>query len=88
METRKKAENEAILQAMAAFRERAALMAGALGKQYRIVYMVLNDGPQMMPRNERDNNNMALMRAAKPMPIEAGESQVRATVSGTIELLD
>jgi len=89
VETRKKAENEAILKAMTAFQERAALMAGAMGKQYRITKMVLNNGPELVSRDQR--NGMMAMRAAtenSPMPIEAGESQIKVTISGTIELLN
>lgn len=88
-ETRKKAEDEAILKAMAAFQERATLIAGVMGKPYRIIHMALHGGPQTLLRQQ--GNGMMAMRAAAesgPMPIEAGESQVRVTIGGTIELLD
>ncbi len=86
-ETRRKAETEATIAALAAFRERAKVIADALGKPFRIRHLTVNSSgrPPVMP----------LMRspamaadAAPPMPLEAGESLVSTTVSGQIELLE
>ncbi|MCL2829946.1 MAG: SIMPL domain-containing protein [Betaproteobacteria bacterium] len=88
-ETRIKAENEATLKAMAAFRERATLMAGAMGKSFRIVYMSLNGQPSMVAiERNMPVARMAMSALESPMPVEAGESQIRVTIGGTIELLD
>jgi predicted secreted protein len=84
-ETRKKAENEAVIDALAAFKARAKVIADAMGKPYRIRHLAINSSgrPPLAP----------LMRAATmasadaaPMPIEAGETLVTVTVAGQIEL--
>ena len=87
-ETRKKAENEAMLDAITAFKSRAKLLADALGKPYRIKQLAVSSSgrPPVMP----------MMRAvagfssaeAAPMPMEAGESQISANISGQIELVE
>lgn len=87
-ETRKKAENDAILDAIAAFKSRAKLVADALGKPYRIKQLSVNSSGRtpMIP----------MLRAAPafssadsaPMPMEAGETQISANVSGQIELVE
>ena len=87
-ETRKKAENEAILDAIAAFKARAKLVADALGKPYRIKQLGINS-------NSR-SPVMPMMRAAStfssadaaPMPMEDGETQITTSVSGQIELVE
>lgn len=86
-ETRRKAENEATLDAIAAFRARAQLAADALGKPYRIKHLSLGSQGQRPPMPFLRAAPMAAMEAAS-MPLEAGESQVTATVSGQIELDD
>lgn len=87
-ETRRKAENEALLDAIAAFKARAKLAADALGKPYRIKQMSLGGQSYRPPSPLMRAAPMAAMEAAAPMPVEAGESQVSATVSGQIELAD
>ncbi len=85
--TRKSAEDEAMLDALAAFKARARLIADALGKPYRIKHLSMNSNggnPQPMYRFE----TKAMSAAMTPMPLEAGESQVTANVSGQIELLE
>ncbi len=86
-ETRKKAENEAMLEAIAAFKARAKIIADALGKAYRIRQLSINSSgrPPVVP----------IMRAAAlasadaaPMPIEGGDTQISANISGQIELLE
>ncbi|MCB1930876.1 MAG: SIMPL domain-containing protein [Candidatus Accumulibacter sp.] len=86
-ETRKKTESEAIVDALAAFKARAKVVADAMGRDYRIKHLsITSDGQPPAPRMMR-SAAMASAEAA-PMPIEAGDSQIRATVAGQIELLD
>ncbi|MBI4741277.1 MAG: SIMPL domain-containing protein [Betaproteobacteria bacterium] len=86
-ETRKKAENEAILDAITAFRSRAKLVADALGKPYRIKQLAINSSgrPPVAPMIRA---GAAYAADAAPMPIEGGDSQIGASVSGQIELVD
>lgn len=84
-ETRKKAENEAVLDALAAFRSRARILADALGKPYSIKQISVNtNGRFVQPMFRAAAKSM--MSEASPMPMEAGESQITATISGKIEL--
>jgi predicted secreted protein len=86
-ETRRKAEDDATLEAIDAFRAKAERIAGSMKKPYRIRQMSVNGSgnfPQPYPVVRA-----AMMAAeAAPMPIEAGESTVTVNVSGQIELLD
>lgn len=84
-ETRKKAENEAMLDAIAAFKARAKVIADALGKPYRIKQLSVNtSGRFVQPMFRAAAKSMA--SEAAPMPMEAGESLVSVTISGQIEL--
>jgi len=84
-ETRKKVENEAMLDALSAFNDRARVIAGALGKSYHIKQIsVTTNGRVAQPLFRAAAKSM--VSDAAPMPMEAGESQVSATVSGQIEL--
>lgn len=83
--TRKKSEDEATQDAIAAFRARAALVAGTFGKPYRIKHLGIG--------HQNFEPPMKMMRAAvaqemAPMPMEAGESAVTVSVSGQIEIAD
>lgn len=86
-ETRRKAEDDAMLDAIAVFQAKAKLAAGALDKPYRVRRLSIAQvgQPPVIPimRSAR----MAAAEAA-PAPIEAGESSVSVTVSGQIELPD
>lgn len=87
-ETAQKAEADATIAAIQAFRERAGLVAGTLGKKYKIREMSIgsnNRGPVYpMLRSSK-----AMMAAeASPMPVEGGESQVVVNITGKIELTD
>ncbi|MBC9071667.1 SIMPL domain-containing protein [Thauera sp. CAU 1555] len=86
-ETRRKALDEATVDAIRAFEQRAKLVSATLGKSYRIRHLGIGESgfrPQPMPRMRA-----AVMSAeAAPAPLEAGESEVGVSVSGTIELLD
>lgn len=84
-ETRKKAEDGAMLDAIAAFKARAKVVADALGKSYQIKQLSVSTGGRMAePRFHMAAKSV--MSEAAPMPIEAGESQVTANVSGQVEL--
>lgn len=87
-DTRRKAENDAALEAIAAFRAQAARIAATLKKPYRIRQMSVNgSGHAPSPRPLARATAMMAAEAA-PMPVEAGESTLTTTVSGKIELLD
>lgn len=87
-ETRRKAESDTALEAIAAFRAQAARIAATLKKPYRIRQMSVN-GNGHTPQPRALARGVAMMAAeAAPMPVEAGESTLTTTVSGKIELLD
>lgn len=84
-ETRKRAENEAMLDAITAFKARAKVIADALGKPYRIKHLTVNtNGRIAQPIFRAAAKSMA--SEAAPMPMEAGESLISVTISGQIEL--
>ncbi|MFT3850598.1 MAG: SIMPL domain-containing protein [Propionivibrio sp.] len=85
-ETRKKAENEAMLDAIAAFKARAKVIADALGKSYQIKQLSVNTSGRIAEPMFRMAAKSAMSSEAAPMPIEAGESQVTANISGQVEL--
>lgn len=86
-ETTQKAEADATIGAIQAFRERAGLIAGALGKKYKI--RELNVGSSNRGPVYPMFRGKALMAAeAAPMPVEGGESQVQVNINGKIELTD
>ena len=74
------------MDALQAFEQRAALIAGALGRKHRIAHLsVGHSGFQPpMPRMRA----AAAMAAEASAPLEGGESQVSVHVSGRIELVD
>lgn len=84
-ETRKKAEDEAVLEALDAFRARAKLIADALGKPYQIKQLTVNTNGRSVQPMYRGAAKATLVESS-PMPLEAGESQVSASVSGQIEV--
>jgi len=84
-ETRVKAENEATLDAISAFKARAKLVADALGKAYQIRHLSVNTGARIAEPMFRMAAKSSLSESAA-MPIEAGESQVTVSISGQIEL--
>lgn len=82
-ETRRKTENDAMVDALAAFKARAKVIADAMGKTYRIKHLAINSSGRLPPIMR----SAALAAAdAAPMPIEAGETLVTVAVSGQIEL--
>ena len=86
-ETRKKSENEALIDALTAFKARAKVVADALGKAYRIKHLAINGNGRPPPMPMMRSAALASAEGA-PMPLEAGETLVSATVSGQLELAD
>ena len=87
-ETRRQAEDEAMRDAIHAFRNRAAVVAEQLGKGWKIKQMNINQGgggPVPIMRGARAT---MLAAEAAPAPIEAGESTITTHVTGQIELDD
>jgi predicted secreted protein len=84
-ETKRKAEDAAILDALALFKARAKLLADAHGKNYGIKELSINTGGRFSPAPLRVTM-AAPASSTAPMPIESGESMVSATVSGKIEI--
>jgi predicted secreted protein len=87
-ETRRKAEDEASLEAIEAFRIQAGRLAGALQKPYRIRQMNINGSNQFPQPYPMARGAMLMAAEAAPMPTEAGESTVTVSINGQIELLD
>ena len=87
-ETRRKVEDEATRDAIAAFRQRAAVVAEVLGKPYKIRHLNIQQSGQMPPMPIMRASRTAMAAEAVPPPLEAGESLVTTTVSGQIELAD
>ena len=84
-ETRKAAENEAILDAIDAFKARAAVIAGAMSKAYHIKQLNVQTAGSYAPPMMRASAKMMSAEAVS-MPMESGDSQISATVSGQIAL--
>lgn len=86
-ETAQKAEADATIGAIQAFRERASLIAGTLGKKYRIREMSVGSNSRG-PVAPFLRSKAMMSAEAAPMPIEGGESQVVVNIHGKIELID
>lgn len=84
-ETRKQVESAAMVDAIAAFKARAKTIADALGMTYRIKQLAVSSSGRNAAPLLRANAR-ALAAEAAPMPVEAGEAQVSAMVSGQIEV--
>lgn len=83
--TRKQAEDAAIIDTLAAFRARAALIAEAMGKPFRITRLNVATHANVPAPVMR----AVMMQAeAAQLPIEAGEATVSVTISGQVELAD
>jgi predicted secreted protein len=86
-ETQRLAADRAIDAGLALWQARAARIAKALGKSYRIANIQIDD--QIQPPGVLRARSAAMMMAdSAPMPIESGESKVSITVRGKIELID
>ncbi len=84
-ETRRKAENEAMLDAINLFKARSKLLAESMGKNYSITQLTVSTEGRYAPRVMRAAKAMSVEMAA-PMPLESGESLVTVSVSGKIEI--
>ena len=86
-DTRSKAADQAASEAIRAFQGRAQSIATTLGKPYRIRHLAIAHGGTERPIHPVMRAN-AMVAEAAPMTIEAGESEIVVTISGTIELAD
>lgn len=86
-ETRRQVEDEATRDAIKAFQERAAVIAGTLGKRWTIKQLSVSQQGGAMPM-PMYRSAKVMMAEAAPAPLEAGESLLATTVSGQIELAD
>ena len=84
-ETARKAEDAAMLDAIALFEARAKLLADAQGKGYRIKELSVSTRGNFSPTRMLRAASSELANAA-PMPIESGESTISVSVSGKIEI--
>lgn len=84
-ESRRKAEDDAAIDAIKVFREKAARYAGALKKPYHIRQLDINSSGGIQPMVR----GAAMMAAdANMLPVEPGESNVVVTIRGQIELIE
>ncbi len=84
-ETRRKAENEAMLDAITLFKARSKLLAEAMGKSYSITQLTVSTGSHFVPPVMRAARAMSA-EAAAPMPLESGDSLITVSVSGKIAI--
>lgn len=87
-ETRRQVEDEAMRDAIGAFRNRAAVVAEQLGKGWKIKQMHINQGGGSPVPILRAARTAMLAAEAAPAPIEAGESTITTQITGQIELDD
>lgn len=84
-ETLRRVDDEAAMDALGVFQEKAARYAAVLKQHYRIVSINIRGNGVSPAPTER----YVMMKAtADTMPAEAGDSQIVVTVNGQIELLD
>ena len=89
-EARRKAENELIAEAIAAFKARAEIVRGALaGRNYKIQRLNVNTGYSAPPPRFASARAMTAGAAEVSAPaLEGGVSMITVTVGGTIEVFD
>ncbi|WP_407277781.1 SIMPL domain-containing protein [Aromatoleum evansii] len=87
-ETRKSTADLAATDAIRAFQERAGTIAATLNKPWRIRHLAVTHGGSPRPPFPAARAAVAFAAEATPMPVEAGETEIIVTVSGTIELTD
>lgn len=85
-ETRKKVEDDATVEAIAAFEARATLVSKAIGKSHRVRQMSINTGGARPIYPAMRAAPMSMSADAAPAPLEAGDSTVTVSVTGQIEL--
>ena len=84
-ERRRAVENRLIARTLDAFRERAGIVGSNLeAKGYRIVELNINTSSQQPPMPYQAR--MAAMEAVAPVVTEAGDSDIRVSINGTVEL--
>jgi predicted secreted protein len=87
-ERREGVENRLIEHALEAFKSRAQIVSSNLkASGYRIVNLNIGTAGHQPPVMYRSNMAMATMEAGSAVAVEAGESEVRVSVSGTVELV-
>lgn len=86
--TRRTVEEGVTQDAIRAFEARAALVAGTLGKPYKIKRLNIQQSGQQPPMPMLRAAKMEMAGDAAPLPLEAGESQISSSISGEIELAD
>jgi predicted secreted protein len=87
-ERRDSVENRLIGRALEAFKVRAELVSSNLkAAAYRIVSLNIDTSAQQPPVIYQPRMAMAAAEAATPVAVEAGESELRVSVGGTIELV-
>ena len=87
-ETRRKVADDATVDALRAFEKRAELIAGTLGRRYRLHQLSIAESGSHPPFLARMRAAPAMAAEAASAPLEGGESQVGVSVTGRIELLD
>lgn len=87
-ETRRSAEDDATRDAIKAFQSRAEVIAGALGKTWKIKQLSVSQQGGYMPMPVFRAAKAMMAAEAAPAPLEAGESLLTTQVSGQIELAD
>ncbi len=88
-DARRRAEDELMLEAIAAFRARAEIVRGALaGRSYKIQRLNLNSGYSGPPPRFAVGRAMAAAPAVAPPNFESGVSLVTVTAAGSVEVLD
>lgn len=85
-ETRRKAVDEATIDALRAFEQRATLISSAMGKRYRVRHLNVSDAAAQPVFAKM--RAAPMMAEAAPAPLEGGESNVAVTVNGSIDLID
>lgn len=87
-ERRKQEVDRLIVAALDAFRDKAGLIAGTLKAQdHRVVSLSVADNPVRIPYDSGiQMEAMSAMRAPAPV-VEAGDSTVQVSVSGSIQLV-
>lgn len=86
-ETRRKAIDEATVDALRAFEQRAGLIATTLGRKHRIAQLSVGHSG-FQPPMPRMRAATAMSAEMAPAALEGGESQVSVQVNGRIELID
>jgi predicted secreted protein len=88
-EQRRKVEERLTREALTRFSERAAMIAKQLGRNgYRLVSMKVNGSGSIPPRPQMAVAAMRSDAMVAAPRLEGGRSEVRVTVSGTIQLKD